>query len=281
MSNLSDIKRRLTTVKQTKQITKAMQTVSVAKKRKANEACENVSAYLALITEVMRSVSGADCGYSAPQQGKDVLIVLSSDRGLCGGFDNDIFAVAEKETNENTVVMPVGQSAASYYNKAKNADLRFSDSSGSHFPLAKSISEYILKQYGNGVKSISVVYSVVNKQTVCPTVERLLPLESKTDNIINSAETVFEPSAEQVLSALVPLYLSGKLYGALVSNYAAEQHARHAAMSTATDSADALIAQLSFDYNRERQAAVTGQIVEIVGATSALSRKGVGGEKRF
>lgn len=285
MSNLSDIKRRLTTVKQTRQITGAMQTVSVAKMRKADEVCQNAEAYLSLITDIMRKAMPLydqdDYGFVVPKDGKDVLLVLSSERGLCGGFDNAIFAEAAKETNENTLIMPVCQSAVNYYKKANNADFRFGELGVSHFSLAKSISEYLLKQYGNGVKSISVAYSTVNKQVVCPKVERILPLEKVVENNDGGAETVFEPSPQQVLSALVPLYLSGKLYGAIKNNFAAEQFARHQAMTSATESADELIVTLTSEYNRERQTAVTGQIVEIVGATSALSRKGVGGEKRF
>lgn len=276
MSNLSDIKRRLITVKQTRQITGAMQTVSVAKMRKAAEVCEGVDAYLTLLTDIMRSVcisSDNDGIFSvAPSEGKDVLIVLSSGRGLCGGFDNEIFSVAEKATDGDTLVIPIGQTAANHYKNAKNVDLRFGNIGAVDSVAAKAISDYLINLYGNGVKSISVAYSVIKKQAVCPTVEKLLPLELDGENNVKT-ELLFEPSPQAVLSALVPLYLSGRLYGAMVNNNAAEQSARHQAMSSATENADALIAQLSLEYNRERQTAVTGQIVEIVGATSALTQR--------
>ena len=276
MSNLSDVKRRLSTVKQTRQITRAMQTVSVAKMRKAEEINSRSVAYLTLITDIMRNVKTTDCGFVAPTDGVDVLLVLSSDRGLCGGFDNGNFSVAEKAIDDNTLVMPIGQTAVNYFKAAKNVDLRFAMSAGNGG--AKEISDYLIKQYGNGVKSISVAYSVVDKSLVCPKVERLLPIEDISSE--NVTETLFEPSPQQVLDALLPLYLSGKIYGAISANFAAEQSARHQAMTAATESADTLILQLSGEYNRERQAAVTGQIVEIVGATAALSRKGGSGEKR-
>ncbi|MDE6293564.1 MAG: F0F1 ATP synthase subunit gamma [Clostridiales bacterium] len=283
MSNLSDIKRRLITVKQTRQITGAMQTVSVAKMRKTAEVCNGVEAYLALITDIMRNVvcgsNESDGNMVVPTSGKDALIVLSSSKGLCGGFDNEIFSVAEKATDDNTLIIPIGQTAANRYKNAKNADLRFGNVGATDSGAAKNISDYLLKLYGDGVKSISVAYSVIKKQAVCPTVEKLLPLEISGEYKAKS-ELMFEPSPKAVLDALVPLYLSGRLYGAMANNIAAEQSARHQAMSAATENADALISQLSLEYNRERQTAVTGQIVEIVGATSAL-RKGADSEKRF
>ncbi|MDE7107641.1 MAG: F0F1 ATP synthase subunit gamma, partial [Clostridiales bacterium] len=224
--------------------------------------------------------NASDCDFAAPTDGKDVLLVLSSDRGLCGGFDNGIFSVAEKAIADNTLVMPIGQTAVNYFKNAKNVDLRFGQLSATGNDGAKDISDYLIKQYGNGVKSISMAYSVIDKRLVCPMVERLLPIEHIV-NESNTTETLFEPSPRQVLDALVPLYLSGKIYGAITANFAAEQSARHQAMTAATESADALILQLSGEYNRERQAAITGQIVEIVGATAALSHNGGSGEKRF
>ncbi|MDE6029650.1 MAG: F0F1 ATP synthase subunit gamma [Clostridiales bacterium] len=281
MGNLSDVKRRLSTVKQTRQITRAMQTVSVAKMRKAEEVNHRSAAYLALITDVMRNVNARDCDFAPPAVGKDVLLVLSSDRGLCGGFDNGNLSVAQKAIDDDTLVMPIGQTAVNFFKSASNVDMRFGHLSAVGNGAAKEISDYLLKQYGNGVKSISVAYSTVDKRVVNPTVERLLPITDIKSDGNSGAEVLFEPSPEQVLRALVPLYLSGKIYGALTANFAAEQSARHQAMSAATDSADELIVQLAGEYNRERQAAVTGQIVEIVGATAALSRKGGSGEKRF
>lgn len=279
MSNLSDIKRRLTTAKKTRQITGAMQTVSVAKMRKAAEVCDNSKAYVQLITDVMRSAA-SDNRLVAPDKGKDVLLVLSSDRGLCGGFDNAIFSAAQEFNGDNTVIMPVGHTAVSHYKKAKNADLRFSSVGTQNAAHAKQISDYLIGEYGNGVKSISVAYSEIVKQSVCPKVERLLPPEADNDAKVGP-ELLLEPSPQQVLNALLPLYLLGKLHYAFTANYAAEQSARQLAMSTATKSADELIMQLSFEYNRERQSSVTGQIVEIAGATAALNGKGVVSEKRF
>ncbi|MDE6617552.1 MAG: F0F1 ATP synthase subunit gamma [Clostridiales bacterium] len=280
MSNLSDVKKRLSTVKQTRQITRAMQTVSVAKMRKAEEINSRSTAYFALITDIMRNINSRDCGFVPPADGKDALLVLSSDRGLCGEFDNGIFAVAQNAIGDNTLIMPIGQTATNYFKDAKNVDLRFGQYGSAGNSGAKEISDYLIQQYGNGVKSISVAYSIANKGVVCPKVERILPIGDITSDG-NVAETLFEPSPKQVLAALLPLYLSGRIYGALTANFAAEQSARHKAMTAATDSADALILQLSGEYNRERQAAITGQIVEIVGATAALSSKGGSGEKRF
>ena len=279
MSNLSDIKRRLTTVKQTRQITGAMQTVSVAKMRKATETAERSQAYLTLITDIMRTAVMSDCGIDAPTLGKDVLLVIFSDKGLCGGFNNAIFAAAKKMIADSTLIMPIGQTALNYFKGAGNVDYRFVKFGCADMSGAKEISDFLLNGYGNDIKSISVVYAAFDSQA-CPVSERLLPLEL-TKNDDGNNETMFEPSSKSVMDALVPLYLSGKIYGAICSSIAAEHSARHSAMSTATESADELILRLTSEYNRERQTAVTGQIVEIAGATSALSRKGAGSEKRF
>ena len=278
MSNLSDIKRRITTVKQTRQITGAMQTISVAKMHKSTEIAQRAGAYLTLITETMQSAMSADSGFKMPTDGKDAVIVIFSDKGLCGGFNNDIFATAKKVISDNSVILPIGQSALSYFKKSKNVDYRFMRFYSTGMKGAKEISDYLLDGFGHGIKSISVVYSLFNKQA-CAVAEKLLPLEIDEGDV--KGDVLFEPSPQCVMDALVPLYLAGKIYGALCSNIAAEHGARHSAMSTATESADELILQLSSQYNRERQTAVTSQIVEIAGATSALSRKGAGSEKRI
>ena len=277
MSNLSDIKRRLITVKQTRQITGAMETVSVAKMRKATEVYEKSRAYHKLITDIMQCVSPNI--NPPPEKGKDALIVLSSERGLCGGFDNDIFAVAQRIIDDNTLIFPIGQTAVNYFRSYKNVDTRFADFS-CNYSAVKSVADSLLKMYGSEIKTISVAYAEYGKQAARPTTLRILPPEVKASDSTKDKDIEFEPSPQQVLDALIPLYLSSTLYSAAVNNYAAEQNARHTAMSTATESADELIAKLSLEYNRARQSSVTGQIVEIVGATSALAQKGAGSEKR-
>ena len=277
MSNLSDIKRRITTVKQTRQITGAMQTISVAKMHKSAETAQRAQAYLTMIAETMKSAISADSGFVVPTDGKEVMLAIFSDKGLCGGFNNDIFATIKKAVDDNTLILPIGQASLNYFKKVKNVDYRFLRFYLSGMNGAKEISDYLLNGFGNGIKSISVVYSQFNKQAG-PVVEKLLPLEIAENGA--DGDIVFEPSPQSVMDALVPLYLSSKIYGAICSNIAAEHGARHSAMSTATESADELILQLTSQYNRERQTAVTGQIVEIAGATAALSRKGAGSEKR-
>lgn len=278
MSNLSDIKRRLITVKQTRQITGAMETVSVAKMRKATEVYEKSRSYYNLITGIMQRINVCDVS-TQPESGKDALVVLSSERGLCGGFDNDIFSVVQKVIDDNTLIFPVGQTALNYFKSYNNIDTRFVDCT-CDYSSVKAISDGLLEMYGNGVKSISVAYAEYNVQAARPTVLPILPLDINASENVKQDIQEFEPSPRQVFDALIPLYLSSSLYSAAVNNYAAEQSARHTAMSTATESADELIAKLSLEYNRARQSSVTGQIVEIVGATAALAQKGAGNEKR-
>lgn len=286
MSDLSDIKRRLVTVKQTRQITGAMETVSASRLRKATLRYEKSREFVRLIKEVMRNaVVGNDDfseAFAAPKSGADVMLVLSSDRGLCGGFNNDIFKAAVNAVDDDTVVMPIGRAAVDFFAKRKNTDVRFAGCSSIELAAAQYIASELLEMYGNGIKSISIAYAEFRKQIYSPAVKRLLPI---TDDIDPSGNNFvgfeLEPSAEQVINALVPLYLSGMLYGAITENYAAEQGARRAAMSAATESADKIINELTLGYNRARQSIITEQIVEIVGSTSALDKQGARDEKRI
>lgn len=273
MSNLSDIKRRLTSVKQTRQITGAMETVSVAKMRKAVERCENCRAYRDAVSDIMYAVS--DCVADvAPSSGMDALIVLSSDKGLCGAFDHDLFKLVDKQTDGNTTLFPVGQAGIDYYKTKPNVDLRFGQRYVATYKNANDIATELLTQYGNGIRTISIAYSKFSGGRTETVVEQLLPLK-KNNEQKRTIPGVFEPSADSVYFALLPLYFADLIYCAILSNVAAEHGARRAAMSSATDSADMLIAKLIMDYNRVRQSSVTEQITEIIGSTSAMDDIGV------
>ncbi|MCH5165153.1 MAG: ATP synthase F1 subunit gamma [Clostridiales bacterium] len=274
MSNLSDIKRRITSVKQTRQITGAMETVSVAKMRKAVEQAEQSRAYVNMLTDVMSAFDAVNKSVG----GKSIVIVLSSDRGLCGAFDHDIFKLADTIIGGDTVVMAVGKSACDYYGKNNNADLRFADSYTPEYGTAENIASALMKEIDCGASEISIVYSeLLSRSAYKQTVKKLIPVEKAANTSESQKPTqidCFEPSADEVLKVLLPMYLSGEIYGALCENVAAENCARRAAMSSATESADEIIGRLSVEYNRERQSAVTEQIVEIIGSTEALKKQG-------
>lgn len=276
MSSLSDIKRRLASVKQTRQITGAMETVSVSKMRKTVEQLAKSTEYMSLLELVISDLVNSG---SAPQKGKhngaDVVVVLSSDKGLCGSFDHDIFKFADERIKDGDIIYPIGAVAAEHYKNRKNIDLRFGDSGHADDDTASVIAGHLLGIYRGGAKSVSVVFSRLVGNAAKPTFKTLLPLDVYSGARTESSRCekhidCFEPSADEVKSMIVPLYMAGEIYGALVNHSACEHSARRAAMSAATESADELIASLSAEYNRARQAAVTEQIVEIIGSTEAL-----------
>lgn len=276
MSSLSDIKRRLASVKQTRQITGAMETVSVSKMRKTVEQLEKSKEYMSLLELVIRDLATME---SFPKSGKHdgaaVVLVLSSDKGLCGSFDHDILKFADERINDGDTVYPIGSVAAEHYKHRNNIDMRFSEAYKPNDATANDIAQHLLGIYASGAKSISVVFSKLVGSMLIPTFKTLLPLDVQSDAEIEIERRkneidCFEPSADEIKDMLVPLYMAGEIYGALVNHSACEHSARRAAMSAATESADELIASLSAEYNRARQAAVTEQIVEIIGSTEAL-----------
>lgn len=279
--NLSDIKRRLTSVRQMRKIVGAMETVSISKMRKAAEKYDKSKAYIELLKDTLTDiVSNAETEeYSAPAAGRSILIVVSSDKGMCGGFDHDIFKAADAVADENTTVMPIGEIGAKYYAEYPRKDMRFAQMYNADGKTAKAVADDISGIYGNGVGSVSIAYSeLTSRSSYGAKVERLLPINISRD--IRRPAVSLEPSVGEVIEKSMPLYVAGMIYGALAANIAAEHCARHAAMSTAAESADQVIASLMTEYNRTRQTSVTEQIIEIIGATSALNTKGVGHEER-
>lgn len=276
MSSLSDIKRRLASVKQTRQITGAMETVSVSKMRKTADLLEKSREYMNRLELVIRDLAKFDTSReSGAHNGADVVLVLSSDKGLCGSFDHDIFKFAAERIKDDDTVYPIGSVAAEHYKHRKNTDMRFSEDCKPDDATANVIAEYLLDIYAGGAKSVSIVFSKLIGSSPKPTFKTLLPIDAhsgaenegeRSENIIDC----FEPSADEIKEVLVPLYMAGEIYGALINHSLCEHSARRAAMSAAVESADELIASLSAEYNRARQAAVTEQIVEIIGSTEAL-----------
>lgn len=284
MLNLNDIKRRLESVKQTRQITGAMETVSIAKMRKASELCERNRAYFDILCGVMKeTVSRGDESVreflAPPACGKPLVVVITSDKGLCGSFNHDVFKLADEVVKDGTTVLAIGQTALDRYKKYCDVVDSFVDcSNGFDYAKAREIADCVLERYGSDISSVTFVYSHMQNQALwAARTLNVLPFDiegvvgASSDNVRGME---FEPSPMTVLERLLPLYVGGTVYGALVHSSAAEHCARRAAMSAATENADALIAELGIEYNRARQSAVTSQITEIIGATQALSAQG-------
>ncbi|MBD5131646.1 MAG: ATP synthase F1 subunit gamma [Clostridiales bacterium] len=276
MSNLSEIKRKIASVKQTKKITGAMQTVSVSKLHKATELYANAQAYFAELDEVMSMLIGSPAArsLSVKPNGNKLVIVITSDRGLCGSFDDDILKFADSVISSDDIVMPVGSFGDEHYRSRPNTDLSFIHSYSASYGVARKMASNILERYGNDINSVSIVFAKSVSGAQQPIELDILPLESTSREDVEV--DCFEPSVDAVFQTLLPLYVAGKIYDALCEMNIAEHSARQSAMSTATDSADKVISALSLEYNQARQSAITEQIVEIIGATSALGKQGNG-----
>ncbi len=286
MNNKADLKRRIATVKQTRQITGAMETISIAKMRKALEKFDDNHVYFDILCDVMRYIFEHDNGdlekMITPENAapKKLVAVIASDKGLCGSFNHDVFKAADAVIDDDTIVMPIGQMAAARYESFGRAlDMRFVGAAYSpDYNRARAIASAILDGYGKEYGAVKVVYTRLSSHTVwCPKLLDILPIKrdgiggeifEKNSGIPSGME--FEPSPAEVLKNMLPLYVGGLIYGALVHSSAAEHSARRAAMSASTENADEMINALTVEYNRARQGGVTEQIVEIIGSSQAL-----------
>lgn len=287
MNSLSDIKRRIAVIKQTRQITGAMETISIAKMRKALDRFDKYNEYLDTLRSMVYDIAEhhgteIETYLNLPKIGRKLVIVVSSDKGLCGGFNHDIFDFADSVIDADTVVMPIGQMSAEHYRNKVSADLEFPDcASAPSYANAKRIAEAVVSAYAVKIRKVTLVYTRLVSHTLweASSVD-ILPLPPNTEDSDmygkrkERPRMSFEPSPKEVFKILIPLYLSGVIYGALINSSAAEHSARRAAMAASTKNADDSIEALSIEYNRARQSAVTEQITEMISSTRAFGKQG-------
>lgn len=287
MANLKEIRNRITSVSSTMQITSAMKMVSAAKLKKAQDAITAMRPYAETLTGLINSLSAdlnddSSNSYSAERPLKRVLVVaISSNRGLCGAFNSNI-TKRVKELHEhysNTAeieFIAIGKKAADFVQRSeyKSAgdysqvfdNLQFSEVS----PIADDIIEsFIAKKYDK----VEVVYnSFKNAATQIVKTEAFLPLQPiEGEGNQASEDYIFEPSAAEIVSQLIPKALKTQLFKAIRDSFASEHGARMTAMHKATDNAQELKDELKLTYNKARQAAITNEILEIVGGAEALN----------
>lgn len=293
MANLKEVKGRIQSVVSTQQITKAMKMVAAAKLRRAQDRIIQMRPYSQKLTEIIQNVSagGADSGdnpYSEERSAKSVLlIVVTSDRGLCGGFNSSIFKstktlIQEKyssvETNGNLHILPIGKKSLEFFQKRKyNVIEGYSHLFGDlNFAEAKEVAELAMEGFLNGeYDAIDIVYNEFkNVATQIVKQEQFLPIlevESE-EKIEGEIDYLYEPSKESIFDELVPKSLKIQFYKTLLESNASEHGARMTAMDKATENADDLLKELRLTYNRTRQAAITKEILEIVGGAEALAQ---------
>lgn len=276
-----DIRRRMRGITNTKQITKAMELVSSAKMRKARLRLERTRPYyttvLNNIKQVMGHVSVNHPLLEAREVKKSLYIVIAADRGLAGGYNANINRlIHEKYQNKKDSIslITIGSKSRDFF-KTRGYELvgNFVGISESpEFVHAEEIGKLAIDLFlKKEVDEINLVFTrFVSTLSYEPTSIRLLPTEDlKKEDALNVME--FEPSADEVLSFLIPKYVESSIYGALIEASCSEQGARRAAMESATDNAEEMLEELNMSYNRARQAAITNEISEIVAGADALN----------
>jgi len=284
MANLKEIRNRIFSVSSTMQITSAMKMVSAAKLKKAQDAITAMRPYADKLTELLQNFSSnldADNGsvFTKNREIKNILIVaITSNRGLCGAFNSNIIKqaneLAKNYTKGNVSVMAIGKKANDSLSKEfkilSNESKIFDDL---NFTNVAQIAQVLMNKFKDGsVDKIELVYNKFkNAATQIVTTEQFLPIVTSNDQINNNQDYIFEPSRVEIVKTLIPKSLKTQLFKAIRDSFASEHGARMTAMHKATDNATELRDQLKLTYNKARQAAITNEILEIVGGAEALN----------
>ena len=268
------IKNRIRSMESTRQITKAMEMVAASKLRKTQNQMLSARPYFETLYATIHDIVASDreCSSAYLQQRpvkKTAFVVIAGDRGLAGGYNNNVLKLALGQmAGKDAVILPIGKKSAEFFRSRKlpiltesyleAEDLSVSDC----FTMAKQL----CKQYLAGqIDEICIGYTnFVSVLSQVPSVLRLLPVSAEPGTREGKSDMLYEPDPETVLEAIIPEYLGGVIYGCLCESRASEQAARRTAMDSATQNADEMIADLSLKFNRARQAAITQEITEIV-----------------
>ena len=291
MASLKELKGRINSVKSTQKITKAKQMVAAAKLRRAQAAAEAARPYSERLAGVMASLASRISGGSAPRllagTGMDkrhLLIVVNTDKGLCGGLNANIVKAAK---NKAKALLVEGKDVQFYLvGKKGRAPIKrdYADRIEKHFDTsevrtpgfdeAEAIADDLIERFEKGEFDVAhLVYPVFQSALVQdPTVDQLIPVPSIETDAPKAGDAVveYEPDEEGILEELLPRYVKTQLFGALLEREASEQGASMTAMDNATRNAGDLIKDLTIQYNRSRQAAITTELIEIIAGAEAL-----------
>ena len=292
MPSTRDIRRRIKSIKNTSQITKAMQMVAASKMRKAQQAALSGRPYATLMNRVLAEVTHFAGDFSHPlmqkREGNNrAVIVVSTDKGLCGALNSNLLREAGKFDKDTTIYITAGRKGSQFIARTKRklaAEFTYKDAP--LFSEARSVSKFAQDMFLKGeVSQVDVLFTnFISTLVQKPQIMQLLPVgqikgisvgvegEGATEELMRGAtEFKFEPDAGAVLGALLPHYLNFQLYQILLEAKASEHSARMVAMKNATENAKQLVKDLSLEYNKIRQAAITKEILEIASAAMALS----------
>lgn len=291
MANLKEVKNRIGSVTSTQQITKAMKMVAAAKLRKAQDRIIQLRPYAQKLDYILKNVSAVageqvELVYTTEREVKKVLFVaITSDKGLCGAFNASVFRMIQQlATTEyksyadsgNLEIMPIGKKAVDFY---KRRDFKLVDTyaelfADSSFDNVRKAAEFAMQSYANGTydKVILIYNEFKNVATQILKTETFLPIQmAEGDAIESNNDYIFEPNIEYIIEELIPKSLTIQFFKSVLESNASEHGARMTAMDKATENAGELLKELKLTYNRTRQAAITKEILEIVGGAEALN----------
>jgi F-type H+-transporting ATPase subunit gamma len=292
MKGIREIRRRIKAVKNTAQITKAMQLVASSKMKRAQDAALAGRPYALLLSQILESAlqqmhETTHAFFESRPVKKRGILVIGTDKGLCGALNGNTFRLINDFKKEEAAFICIGRKATQYIARTGRellADFTVTDKVG--YNEVRPIIEFLSQAYLDGkIDTIEVIYpNFINTLRQDPALAPLVPFQSfeseleklnlrlgkrADEEIKDDREIVFEPSAHAIINALPPLFLRHQIYQMIMSAKASEHSARMVAMKNATDNAKQLVADLSLEYNKARQAAITQEILEIAAASSA------------
>ena len=290
MASLDDLKKRIASVKSTQKSTKAMKMVAAAKLRKAQESAEKGRPYSEKMNNVILNLSsGISDKENAPKllagTGQDkvhLCVVMTSDRGLCGGFNSNIIKKAKSyfskilDENKELKIITVGskgndQLKRTYGDKIIE-NISFKESKNANYFDADKVGKIIIEKFEAGDFDICTIFynKFKNVITQIPQAQQIIPLNDEGNENSSDESYEFEPDEDEILSNLLPKNISTQIFKAMLENSASEQGSRMSAMDNATRNAGEMVDKLTIEYNRRRQAAITKELIEIISGAESL-----------
>ena len=290
MASLDDLKKRIASVKSTQKITKAMKMVAAAKLRKAQESAEKGRPYSEKMNNVILNLSsGISDKENAPKllagTGQDkvhLCVVMTSDRGLCGGFNSNIIKKAKSyfskilDENKELKIITVGSKGNDQlkriYGDKIIENISFKESKNANYFDADKVGKIIIEKFEAGEFDVCTIFynKFKNVITQIPQAQQIIPLNDEGSENSSDESYEFEPDEDEILSNLLPKNISTQIFKAMLENSASEQGARMSAMDNATRNAGEMVDKLTIEYNRSRQAAITKELIEIISGAESL-----------
>ena len=290
MASLDDLKKRIASVKSTQKITKAMKMVAAAKLRRAQESAEKGRPYSEKMNNVILNLSnGISDKENAPkllsgtgQEKTHLCVVMTSDRGLCGGFNSNIIKKAKnyftkildegKELKIITVGSKGNDQLKRVYGDKIIENISFKESKNANYFDADKVGKIVIEKFEAGEFDICTIFynQFKNVITQIPQAQQIIPLNNEGEESSSEESYEFEPDEDEILSNLLPKNISTQIFKAMLENSASEQGSRMSAMDNATRNAGEMVDKLTIEYNRSRQAAITKELIEIISGAESL-----------